>query len=135
MLYMLDTNTVSDIARGRSAKARNRLFQAASSDPCISAVTWGEVFFGLEKRPLAMTVRTAIVDLVESLTIMSWGASEGSAYGTLRAAVEKMGNPIGNLDLLIAAHALTLGATLVTRDKAFHRIPGLRVENWATDLQ
>lgn len=135
MLYMLDTNSVSDIARGRSAKARERLNRVTLSEPCISAITWGETCFGLEKRPLAIVVRTAVLDLVESLVIMPWGVREGDAYGALRAAVERVGTPIGNLDLLIAAHALTLGATLVTRDKAFRRIPGLQLENWATDLQ
>lgn len=65
------------------------------------------------------------------VSVQPWDSNVARRYGELRAALERRGRPIGDLDMMIGAHALALGAVLVTNDRAFSRIEGLRVENWA----
>ena len=135
MRYMLDTNTLSDIARGKSETARLRLHEMADTQICISSITFAEALFGLERRPLATAVREAVLRFVESLTVLAWRDKEARVYGVLRARLQASGIAIASLDLLIAAHAISRDAVLVTRDKGFRHIPDLKMENWATDLQ
>jgi tRNA(fMet)-specific endonuclease VapC len=135
-LYMLDTNMVSYIARGRSTAARMRL--AALQDDeivCISAITEGEIRYGLSKRPNATTLQAAMENVLALLRVLPWGRDEAEAYGKLRAKLESSGMTLGGMDMLIAAHAASMDAVLVTNDKAFTQIGTLRAtENWASDL-
>ncbi len=134
-LYLLDTNTLSYIATGRSPAARVRLAGLGRHETaCVSTVSEGEIRFGLAKRPGAHPARNAIENLLGRVQLLAWGSEEAAAYGRLRANLESLGKPLGNLDMLIAAHALALRATLVTNDKAFTRVAQLPLENWATDL-
>lgn len=135
-LYMLDTNMVSYIARGRSTAARTRL--AALQDDevaCISAITEGEIRYGLAKRPEATAIRSAMDGALARLRILPWGRDEAQSYGLLRAKLEASGATLGHMDMLIAAHAISMGAVLVTNDKAFGQVEDLHASvNWATDL-
>ena len=132
---MLDTNTVSHIVKGWSAVARAKLTSLPPHESaCISAVTEAELLYGLAKRPLARELNTNITAFLARTQILDWGSEAAAAYGQLRAKQESLGKTIGSLDLLIAAHAISAGAVLVTNDRAFSQVQGLLTTRWATDL-
>ncbi len=134
--YLLDTNTVSYIAKGKSPAARGRLQVLGEGElVCISSITEAELRYGLAKRPEARQLRKSIEGLLFRLRILAWGSKEAAAYGELRARLEAAGITLSQLDLQIAAHALAIDAVLVTTDKALLRVNELdKKENWAVDL-
>ena len=134
--YMIDTNTVSYIVKGKSPAARTKLAGLREGEiGCISIITEAELQYGLAKSLNAHSLRSALEGFFAKIQILPWGREEASAYGQLRAKQEAAGKTLGNLDLLIAAHAIALGATLVTNDKAFGHVDGLsNIVNWANDL-
>ena len=107
-----------------------RLLATPISDICISAITEGELRYGLAKRPEAVQLARAVGDFLLRIDILPWGSLAAEHYGRLRATLEAAGAPLGNLDTLIAAHALGEDVILVTSDKAFARAPGLAVVDW-----
>ncbi len=129
---MLDTNTVSYIVRGQSALARRKLRQTSTrARVCISAITEAEVQYGLTKRPVSKDIRYAIEQFLLNIDVLAWDYDAAKAYGSLRAQMEAKGKPLGNMDLLIAAHAVAAGAVLVTNDQAFSHARGTLVTaNW-----
>jgi tRNA(fMet)-specific endonuclease VapC len=135
-LHMLDTNMVSYIVKGRSRVARARLLALQGDDiACVSSITEAEIRYGLARRPEATALKTLMDGFLASVQVLAWGRDEAKAYGRLRAGFEKSGTVLGNMDMLIAAHAVAIGAVLVTNDKTFSRVDGLRAtQNWATDL-
>lgn len=135
-IYLLDSNTVSYIANGKSRAARARLEALDPEDlACISSITEAEIRYGLARRPQARALRTAIEGLFFKLRALPWGSKEAAAYGELRAALEAKGASLAELDMLIAAHAIAQGAVLVSNDGAFSRVAALhRIENWAHDI-
>ena len=135
--FMLDTNTVSFIARGRSGVARARLANLkAYESVCISSVTEGEILYGLARNPGAHAVHAALGGFLRKMKVLPWGRAEAKVYGELRARLEAAGKTLGNLDLLIAAHAIAAEAVLVTHDQAFSGVMGANVTvNWATDIK
>jgi len=135
-LFLLDTNITGYIANGRSPAARNHLRQRlADSTVMISAITEAEVLFGLERRPEAMRLRVSVEALLSALKIMPWDSEAARAYGKLRAGLHATGKSLSLMDLLIASHAIAVGAILVSHDQAFHQLsPILTVVDWATDL-
>lgn len=135
-LYLLDTNTISYIVKGTSAASRAQLEAVESGHVvCVSAVTEAELHYGLAKRGPSPALQAAIENLLRMLQVLPWGRAEAKIYGRLRAQQEAAGKTLGNLDMMIAAHAITVGATLVTSDRAFLQVPDLvAVVNWATDL-
>jgi tRNA(fMet)-specific endonuclease VapC len=130
MLWMLDTNTVSDLL-----KSRLGVLQQVSERPmaalCVSAITEAELRYGLAKRPQALRLAEAVAQLLLRVRTAPWDAPVAQRYGLLRAEMEAAGKALAALDLQIAAHALALGATLVTRDKAFAQVRGLHLEDWS----
>lgn len=136
LIYLLDTNTLSYIAKGNSPAARSRLEALGAGDvACISSITEAEVRYGLAKRPQAHALRAAIEGLLFKLRIFPWGSNEAAAYGNLRAKLEAAGTVLSELDLLIAAHAIAVRAVLVTNDNALARLKDLHgTVNWATDI-
>jgi tRNA(fMet)-specific endonuclease VapC len=134
--YLLDTNTISYIARGKSPAARARLEALGEEDiVCISSITEAELRYGLAKRPAAHALRAAVEALLFKLRILPWGSKEADAYGGLRAKLEAAGITLSEFDMLIAAHALAVGAVLVTNDKVFLHVEDLdSTVNWASDL-
>lgn len=129
--YMLDTNAVSDLVKGNPAIAQ-RLRAEPISSICISAITEGELLYGLAKRPAMKRLRQAVEEFLLRVDVLPWDSTVTTRYGELRAALESQGKVLQPLDLQIAAHALSLGAVLVTGDKAFGRVRGLEVEDWCT---
>ena len=136
MIYLLDTNTVSYIVKGQSLAASDRLVALPSSDiAAVSAITVGEIKYGLAKKPEATALRSLMEAFLASIRVLRWGADEADAYGTVKAKLEKQGITLGNMDMMIAAQAIVARATVVTNDKAFAKVPELSTPvNWATDL-
>ncbi len=128
-LYMLDTNMVSHIIK-RQPQAIARLLEVPMHSVCISAVTAGELAFGLAKRPQALALRDAVNEFLRRVEVMPWDAAVAQTYGTLRAALYKKGTPLAALDLQIAAHALHVNATLVSNDRVFAQVGLLVVDDW-----
>ena len=135
-LYMLDTNMVSYLLKAKSPAARARMTSLKPGEAaCISAVTEGELLYGISKSGIGDQRRRLLDWFLLLVTVHPWGRDEAAAYGPLRAKQEAMGKTLGPLDMQIAAHAIALGAILVTNDRAFQHVPNLfGVENWATDL-
>ena len=129
MRYMLDTNVVSQLIRKHPAVV-SRVTSAPMAALCISAVTEGELLFGLAKRPAATQLHGAVTEFLKRVDVLPWDSSAAESYGALRASMETQGKPLAALDMLIGAHAASLGAVLVTNDQAFQQINDLRVEDW-----
>jgi tRNA(fMet)-specific endonuclease VapC len=126
---MLDTNIVSALV-ANDQRAITRLSRITPEEIFISAISYAEIQFGLAKRPDSMRLKHAMEQFLERVVVLPWSAETAHFYGTLRFGLQKRGLTVQPLDLLIAAHALHVGATLVTADKAFAMIPGLKQENW-----
>ena len=135
-LYLLDTNTVTYIVSGRSAAAQRAYLEDEDRVRIrISAITEGEIRFGLAKKTAGVAARRFMLDFLSRVESVPWDSAAASAYGTLRAQLTATGQTLGALDTLIAAHALSIGATVVTHDRAFRWLmPMLPVVDWATDL-
>jgi tRNA(fMet)-specific endonuclease VapC len=128
--YLLDTNTVSYIIKGNRPALDRHLVKAPMAQLAISAVTEGELRFGTARLPRATHLHQLIEEFFLRVAILPWDSSAARQYGDLRATLERAGHPMGNLDIMIAAHALALDVVLVTNDQAFRRIKKLRVEDW-----
>ena len=128
--YMLDTNTVSHLLKQHPNVAQH-VIAVPMASLCISAITAGELLYGLARRPDAVGLLAAVTELMRRVDVLPWDASTAERYGILRADLDRAGKPLGSLDLLIAAHALTAGAVLVTNDRAFSQIVQLQIEDWS----
>jgi tRNA(fMet)-specific endonuclease VapC len=128
--FMLDTNVVSAFIRGRSKQLDLRIADTPPDRLCVSIITFGETTFGLAKRPGATTLAAAAHNLFGKIEILDFDLKAGKTYGSLRALLEARGTPLSPLDTLIAAHAASIGATLVSNDRAFRMVPDLQVEDW-----
>ncbi len=127
--YLLDTNAVSHLLRGNT-EIRKRLISVPMETICISAVTEGELRYGLARRPEATRLHAAVHELLLRLEVLPWDGPVATRYGNLRAELERIGRTLSPLDLMIAAHASAENAVLVSNDQAFSQMPGLRVEDW-----
>lgn len=127
---MLDTNTVSYLMHGRE-RVEQIAFAKHRSELCISCITEAELRFGIERRPEATRKAKMVHEFFNQVESLPWGRAEAATFGALRAAMERSGKSLQPIDMLIAAHALSLGATLVTSDAAFRHVPGLIVEDWS----
>ena len=126
---MLDTNTVSYLLKAHPVVGR-RVAAAPMASLCISAITEGELLFGLARRPDAKRLHRAVRELLRRVDVLSWDSTVAERYGVVRADMERRGKILASLDLLIATHALSTGAVLVTNDKAFAQVADLQVEDW-----
>ena len=131
---MLDTNIVSDIVKGRSLAARAKLANLQRGEiACILVITEAELQYGLAKMPEAAAIRSVVESFISKIQVLPWGREEALTYGALRAKQEAAGKPLGNLDMLIAAHAISVGAILVTNDKGFFQLADLpSTLDWST---
>lgn len=127
--YMLDTNTVSHLVKSHPAVSR-RVIEVPMTALCMSAITGGELMFGLAKVPDAKRLQQAVMELLRRVDVLPWDGAVMERYGSVRADLEKQGKALGSLDMLIAAHALGTDSVLVTNDAAFSRVVGLTVEDW-----
>jgi tRNA(fMet)-specific endonuclease VapC len=128
--YLLDTNIASCIIKGNSPAVDRRLVKVAMAQIAISTVTEGELRFGAARLPHATRLHSVIEDFFLRVAILPWDSDAAQQYGQLRATLERQGQPMGNLDTMIGAHALALNVVLVTNDSSFARIKKLKVEDW-----
>jgi tRNA(fMet)-specific endonuclease VapC len=129
MRYLLDTNTVSHLIK-RHPQATQRLLALPMHSLGISAITAGELAFGLAKRPEAVALRAAVDEFLRRVDVLPWDAAVAQTYGQLRAHVQSEGIGLSALDMQIAAHAVHVQAILVSSDQAFGRLTQLKHENW-----
>ena len=129
---MLDTDIASYVIRGRPESARARFRELESDQLCLSVVSEAELLYGVRARGSLRALPAMVADFLRHLTILDRSRAAAAHYAELRAKLEEQGTPIGNMDLMIAAHARSEEATLVTNNrKHFVRVPGLKIENWA----
>lgn len=127
--YMLDTNAVSHLLREHPLVTK-RIVAVPMASLCISAITEGELLFGLAKRPVAKRLHVAVREFLRRVDVLPWDSSTAEHYGIARADMERRGRALASLDLLIATHALSVDAVLVTNDRAFSQIADLHIEDW-----
>jgi tRNA(fMet)-specific endonuclease VapC len=130
--YLLDTNVISHIMQGRDAKLLARLAKLPIGQVAISSVTLAEIEYGIQRRGQPMALRNALTQVLLHMDVLPWDSTAATCYGELCSSLESQGINLSDFDMMIAAHAVTLKATLVSRDKAFANIPKqrLKLEVW-----
>lgn len=129
MIYLPDTNAISAYMRGDNAKLVGKM-TAAFGELTLSVIVLAEREFGVTKGASAHA-RLKLAELAQTLPVEPFTRDDSTHYAAIRHDLESRGVGIGPMDTLIAAQALRLGATLVTRNvREFSRVPGLKVENW-----
>jgi tRNA(fMet)-specific endonuclease VapC len=129
--YLLDTNIASDAIKGEPASVRARLVALPMRSVAISAVTQGELIYGLAKRGNPKALSALIHEFLIRVEVLPWTGEVADVYGKLRAECGARGVSLGALDMMIAAQAVAISAVLVTRDKAFSHVQGgLILEAW-----
>lgn len=128
--YLLDTNTASYVIKGNVSHLRDHLRRVALSEVGISVLTEAELRFGVVRRPSATQLQIAVEEFLKRIEILPWDSNAALQYAKVRAVLEQTGNPMGNIDMMIASHALAIDATLVTHDRVFHRVKHLKLEDW-----
>ncbi len=129
-MFMLDTNICIYLINERDEVLREH-FEANTREICVSSITYAELCYGVVHSARIKQNARELEAFQIDLDILPFGQDAGKHYGDIRHALAKRGRPIGANDLLIAAHARSLDATLVTNNAGeFGRVAGLRVENW-----
>jgi tRNA(fMet)-specific endonuclease VapC len=130
LVYLLDTNVVSDLVRAPQGRAATQVRMVGDSAVCTSIVVAAELRYGAAKKG-SPRLTAQLEAVLQALPVVAFEAPADATYGRLRAELEKAGQPIGGNDLLIAAHAVTLGHTLVSdNERELVRVTGLRCVNW-----
>jgi len=131
MKFMLDTNTCIYIIKQKSPQVLKHFKAYSVGEIGISSITLAELRFGVEKSQHVQKNQEALDAFILPLEIADFDEKAAKAYGEIRAELEKAGNPIGSMDMLIGAHALSLGLTLVTNNvREFRKIKHLKVIDW-----
>jgi tRNA(fMet)-specific endonuclease VapC len=130
MKRVLDTDTCIDLINSDRPQVLARLQRFHPMNIAVSSLTVAELAWGVAKSGSPRN-RTALESFIASFTVMPFDGNAAFVYGDLRARLQRAGKPIGPIDMLIAAHALSLDMTLVTNnEREFRRVPDLRIENW-----
>lgn len=130
MRYLLDTNIISNVIKFPAGRAAAQMASFQPGDLGTSIIVAAELRFGYVKAT-SKRLEMLVEEVLSDLDVVAWDSPADRRYATLRAHLERQGKVIGQNDMLIAAHALALDATLVTdNEQEFSRIPGLRFENW-----
>lgn len=132
MMYLLDTDTASYLIKGKSAAIETRLAALVPSMVCISVMTRAELLYGLKRLPADHRLHLAVGRFLKIVRILPWDADAAEGYAEIRQQLVRSGQPIGEMDMMIAAHALSAGAVLVTNNvRHYARIEApLMLENW-----
>ena len=129
--YMLDTNICVYIIKRKPKDTIERFRQTKISQVGISSITLSELEYGIVKSSKPDQNRFALAQFLAPMEILSYDDKAAQQYGILRSFLEKQGTPIGSLDILIAAHALSIDCVFVTNNqKEFNRVPNLNIDNW-----
>lgn len=128
--YMLDTNILSDLIHNPQGRAAKRIAKVGENSICTSIIVAAELRYGCARSGSAKLCK-AVENLLGEIDVLPFEAPADADYGAIRASLEAAGSPIGGNDLLIAAHAKALGATIVTANtQKFRRVSDVKVENW-----
>jgi tRNA(fMet)-specific endonuclease VapC len=128
---MLDTNIASHIIRGDVPAVRERLVKVPITDLCVSVITRAELLYGVAKRGRPPGLSQRVQEFLARVKTMAWTEEVANVYAELRTECERAGTTLAPMDLMIAAHAMALGAVLVTNDHSFHQVRGgLTVQDW-----
>lgn len=136
MRYMLDTNMASFIIKSHPPEIRQRLDSLPMDSISISAVTQGELLYGLARKGHPASLAKLIREFLFRVETLPWDEQAANVYGDLRASCTSVGVTLGALDMMIAAHAIAANTILVTHDKAFSLVPGgvLAIEDWMNSV-
>lgn len=130
--YMLDTNMIAYAKNRRPEVVLEHLMQHDPSQICISPITMAELEYGVHNSSKPEQNRTALMMFLSEITILPFDSDASFEYGKIRYDLKSKGILIGGNDLLIAAHAKSLGLTLVTHNtREFSRVEGLSIEDWS----
>ncbi|BAY75154.1 PilT domain-containing protein [Nostoc linckia NIES-25] len=131
MRYLLDTNICIYLIKQKPQKVVDKFQTLSISDVRVSSITVAELEYGVAKSQQQQKNRAALLQFLLPLEIVEFNQASATIYGNIRSDLETRGLIIGAMDMLIAAHALSLGVTLVTNNiREFSRIPTLSLENW-----
>jgi tRNA(fMet)-specific endonuclease VapC len=130
--YILDTNICIYIIKKKPEKVFRKFRVLNQGIVGISSITLAEMQYGIGKSSKPVKNQEALNQFLQPLNILDFNSKAATEYGKIRSDLERKGTPIGSLDLLIAAHARSIGAILVTNNtKEFNRVIDLKIENWA----
>jgi tRNA(fMet)-specific endonuclease VapC len=131
MRYLLDTNICIYIIRKQPLQVLQKIQTFHPSEIGISSITLSELEYGIEKSAFQQKNRLALMQFLCPFNIVPYEDTASRIYGKIRAVLESQGNPIGAMDLLIAAQAIALDIVLITNnEKEFRKVPDLKIENW-----
>jgi tRNA(fMet)-specific endonuclease VapC len=134
MTHLLDTDICIYLIKNRPQSVQERLFEKELEQVAISTITVSELDYGVAKSSYPDRNRLALVEFLTPFSILDFDQSATYQYGDIRAFLERNGETIGPMDMLIAAQAKALGLILVTNnEREFRRIPSLQIENWVTE--
>ena len=125
--YLLDTNVISHIMQGRDALLLARLTQVPVGQVVISSITLAELEYGLHRKGQPVRLRNALTQVLLRMDVLPWDEAVATCYGEFCATLEAQGINLSDFDMMIAAHAVAVNATLVSRDKAFAQVPAKRL--------
>jgi tRNA(fMet)-specific endonuclease VapC len=128
--YMLDTNIASFAIRDSNPHVKTHLRGFGMKQIGVSVVTQAELLYGVARKPEATRLKPRVLEFLGSVKILPWTSEAAEYYALTRAALERPGQSLEDIDMLIAAHALAEDAILVTNDAAFQRITHLRTDDW-----
>lgn len=128
---MLDTNICIYLIKNKPIEVKEKFNDYEVGEICISSITVSELYYGVYKSQMVEKNLQALALFLAPLNIVDYNEKASIEYGKIRAVLESEGKVIGSLDMLISAHAVSLGVTLVTNNtKEFERVGGLKLENW-----
>jgi tRNA(fMet)-specific endonuclease VapC len=128
--YLLDTNVISDLIKNPKGKAAKRIAKVGEDKICTSIIVASELRYGCVKKGSKRLLK-AVEDLLGEIEVLPFDIPADREYGVIRSRLENAGTPIGANDLLIAAHASAINATIVTANvDEFKRVQGIKVEDW-----
>ncbi len=131
MKYLLDTNICIYIIKKKPAKVIEHFKIYRPGDIGISSISVSELNFGVEKSSKPEINKIALAEFLQPLIVIDYTKEDADSYGKIRTELEKKGTPIGSMDLLIAAQAISNGLILVTNNESeFRRVKGIKLENW-----
>ena len=133
--YLLDTNIASYAIKRNVPQVRVALVSVPMSEIGVSVVTEAELRFGVARKGASAHLKLAVEEFLLRVEILPWDSEAAKHYVELRSALDSSGIPMANFDLMIAAQALAVDATLVTHDRVFRRVKQLKIEDWTKPIR
>lgn len=131
MLYMLDTNACISIINNKPITLRQKLLQIAVEDVAISQIVLYELEYGVCRSQHQQRNRDNLNQFLKYIQVLDWSTEQSQEAALVRCELMQLGQPIGHYDTLIAAHARSLKATLVTHNtREFEKVQGLLLQDW-----